>query len=56
VVIRHNGKTHYGGGFKPDQLAEAEAAAIALRTRLFSHNDKDRECHDVVVPLKNESA
>jgi hypothetical protein len=42
VTARHNGKTYYGGVFPLDQLAEAEEAAIALRNRLFTHNDLDR--------------
>jgi len=35
-----HGKWHYGGTF--DQVPDAEAAAIALRNRLFTHNDADR--------------
>jgi hypothetical protein len=40
VVVKHHGKNYYGGRFIV--LAEAEAAAIALRNRLFTHNDLDR--------------
>lgn len=43
VVIRHNGKAHYGGSFKLDELEEAKQAAVALRNRLFTHNDLDRK-------------
>ena len=39
---KHNRKQYYGGYF--DTIAEAEAAAIALHNRLFTHNDADR--HD----------
>lgn len=42
VIVRHNGKIYYGGSFPLDELDEAEQAAIALRNRLFTHNDKDR--------------
>jgi hypothetical protein len=42
VQAKHNRKQYYGGYF--DTIAEAEAAAIALRNRLFTHNDADR--HD----------
>lgn len=42
VQVRHNGKIHYGGSFLFDQLAEAEAAAIALRNKLFTNNLLDR--------------
>ncbi len=35
-----NGKTYYGGFFTDP--AEARQAAIALRNRLYSHNDADR--------------
>ena len=37
---KHNRKNYYGGMFPT--IAEAEAAAIALRNRLFTHNDADR--------------
>lgn len=42
VQVVHDRKRHHGGFFPLDQLAEAEAAAIALRNRLFTHNDVDR--------------
>jgi hypothetical protein len=41
VQVRHNGKNHYGGYY--DELADAGVAAVALRNRLFTHNDADRE-------------
>ena len=41
VYVRHNWKTINGGYF--DDLAEAEKAAIALRSRVFSHNLQDRK-------------
>jgi hypothetical protein len=41
VTIGHNGRTVYGGQFK--ELADAESAAIALRNKLFTHNDLDRQ-------------
>lgn len=40
TTIGHNGKTHYAGMY--DNLADAEAAAIAKRNELFTHNDIDR--------------
>lgn len=40
VRVKHNYREHNGGAFTT--LAEAEAAAIALRNQLFTHNDKDR--------------
>lgn len=40
VQVMHNRKNYKGGRF--DSLEEAEAAAIALRNRLFTHNDLDR--------------
>ena len=42
VKVQHNGKGYSGGYFRLEQLAEAGAAAIALRNRLFTHNDADR--------------
>jgi hypothetical protein len=40
VTVGHNYHQYFGGHFTT--LAEAEAAAIALRNRLFTHNDVDR--------------
>lgn len=40
VRARHNGRDHHGGYFT--SIEEAEAAAIALRNSLFTHNDLDR--------------
>lgn len=40
VYVKHNGKV-VGGGYYVD-IADAEAAAIALRKKLFTHNDLDR--------------
>lgn len=40
VRVKHNYREHLGGTF--DHLEDAEAAAIALRNRLFTHNDRDR--------------
>jgi hypothetical protein len=40
VDVRHHGMNHFGGSFT--DLREAEAAAIALRNQLFTHNDVDR--------------
>ena len=37
----HNGKSYTAGTFAT--IAEAEAAVIALRNRLFTHNDADRQ-------------
>lgn len=37
----HEGVSYSGGVF--DTLAEAEIAAIALRNKLFTHNDADRQ-------------
>jgi hypothetical protein len=39
--VGHNGRLYHGGRF--DTIAEAEAAAVALRNRLFTHNDMDRD-------------
>lgn len=41
VSVRVNSHTHHGGRF--DSLAEAEAAAIALRNRVMTNNLADRE-------------
>ena len=38
--VRHNGKQIQAGSFLT--IEEAEAAVIALRLRLFTHNDSDR--------------
>jgi AP2 domain len=38
--VHHHGQEIHVGCFKT--LAEAEAAAIAARRRLFTHNDVDR--------------
>lgn len=40
VKVGHYGKQYYGGYW--DTLIQAEAAAIALRNQLFTHNDADR--------------
>lgn len=40
VRVGHNGRVLYGGVFA--DLADAEAAAVAMRNRLFTHNDLDR--------------
>lgn len=40
VRVKHNYREHNGGYY--DTVAEAETAAIALRNRLFTHNDADR--------------
>ena len=41
VRVKHNYREYNGGYF--DTLAEAEAAAIALRNKLFTHNLIDRQ-------------
>jgi hypothetical protein len=38
--VKHHQKTHYAGIF--DTVEEAEAAVIAKRNELFTHNDRDR--------------
>lgn len=38
--VQHNGKRYFAGSHST--LAEAEAAAIAKRNELFTHNDADR--------------
>lgn len=38
--VKHNGRSNYLGRF--DSIAEAEAAVIAKRNELFTHNDADR--------------
>jgi len=40
VVVTNSGIRSHGGDY--ESLAEAEAAAIALRNELFTHNDADR--------------
>lgn len=39
VQVSHNGKLYSGGRFT--DMADAEAAAIALRNRLFTHNQEE---------------
>jgi len=41
VAVGHNYKRHSGGLFA--DLDEAEAAAIALRNKLFTHNNNDKK-------------
>ena len=41
VCVYHHGKSRYGGAYAT--LAEAEAAAIAKRNELYTHNDLDRD-------------
>lgn len=41
VRVKHNYREYSGGRFK--DLAQAEAAAIELRNKLFTHNVRDRE-------------
>jgi hypothetical protein len=38
--VKHYGRVYYGGYF--DAIEDAEAAVIAKRNELFSHNDADR--------------
>lgn len=40
AVVGHNGKRHHVGTFR--NLRDAEAAVIAKRNELFTHNDTDR--------------
>lgn len=40
IRVKHNYREYSGGSFK--SLAEAEAAAIALRNKLFTHNLRDQ--------------
>jgi hypothetical protein len=40
VQVRHHDVLHYGGRFT--DIQEAEQVAIALRNRLYTHNDLDR--------------
>jgi hypothetical protein len=40
VQVGHNKKKHHGGLF--DTAKEAELAAVALRIRLYTHNEADR--------------
>lgn len=37
VLVRHNGKLHYGGYYAT--VEEAEAVAIKMRAELFTHDD-----------------
>lgn len=41
VTVRHNGRSFYGGIYL--SVSDAAAAAVALRTKLFTHNDMDRK-------------
>lgn len=41
VQVRHNGRRYSGGSHLT--LEAAEQSAIALRNRLFTHNDADRK-------------
>ena len=41
VVVGHHGRQYWGGYYR--DIGDAEAAAIALRNQLFTHNDIDRE-------------
>jgi hypothetical protein len=47
VQVGHHGKHYSGGCFPLEKLSEAEAAAIALRNELFTHNDLDRSTRGV---------
>lgn len=40
ATVNHNGRQAFGGNYS--SLHEAEAAVIALRNQLFTHNDADR--------------
>jgi hypothetical protein len=40
VSVGHNGGRYFGGHY--NSIEAAEAAAIALRNKLFTHNDLDR--------------
>lgn len=40
VQVTHNRRRYSGGSF--ENMADAEASAIALRNKLFTHNDVDR--------------
>ena len=40
VNVMHQRRNHYGGSYR--NLSEAEAAVVALRNRLHTHNDLDR--------------
>lgn len=40
VRVKHNYREYFGGEY--DRLEDAESAAIALRNKLFTHNDRDR--------------
>lgn len=40
AVVGHNGRSYSGGYYTT--MAEAEAAVVALRLELFTHNDLDR--------------
>lgn len=41
VQVTHQGKNHYGGGYTTAE--EAEQAAKALRLRLFTHSEADKD-------------
>ena len=45
VKVRHHQRLHYGGSFAA--IADAEAAAIALRDRLFTNNLGDRPASEL---------
>lgn len=43
VAVKHNQRNYHGGLFV--NIEDAEAAAISLRTKLFTHNDADRNTY-----------
>jgi hypothetical protein len=45
VRVQHNGRPYHGGRFTA--IADAEQAAIALRNKLFTHNDADRRAQGI---------
>jgi len=48
--VTHQGKSYYNGNY--ERLEDAEAAAIALRNRLFTHNDHDRSSEAMPEDLR----
>lgn len=47
--VTHEGKSYYNGNH--ETLAEAEAAVIALRNHLFTHNEHDRPFRNMPADL-----
>jgi len=52
VMVRKDGKVHYGGTFEKEDVALAVASAQALRDRLFTHHVEERSCTTPTTPKR----